>query len=94
MPIYNIKCQECELNHSFSCSIKEFIEIKKNKFNIYSCKKCGNKDFSRVYSTVSSKVSRSSQEIVEKVRDEARLIVEKVKSGDQSAIRDVYGEGD
>lgn len=94
MPIYNIRCTNCESDQSFSCSIKEFIEIKKNKFNNFSCEKCGNTDFARIYSTISSKISRSSQEIVEKVREEARSIVEKVKNGDQSAIRDVYGEGD
>jgi len=94
MPMYNIKCIECENEQLFSCSITDFQYSNKNKFKNINCKKCGKSNFIRVYNTVSSKISRSSQEIVEKVREEARSIVEKVKSGDQHAIRDIYGEGE
>jgi len=79
---------------AFSCSILEFQDLNKNKFKSKKCKNCNNNNFVRIYESVSSKISRSSQEIVEKMKEEARSIVEKVKNGDQHAIRDVYGEGD
>lgn len=94
MPTYNIKCIECENNQVISCSISDFQFSNKNKFKNIDCKKCGNSNFIRIYDTISSKISRSSHEIVEKMKEEARSIVEKVRSGDQHAIRDVYGEGE
>lgn len=94
MPTYNIKCMDCKNEQIISCSITDFQYSNKNNFKNIICKKCESSNFVRVYNTISSKISRSSQEIVEKVREEARSIVEKVKNGDQHAIRDLYGEGE
>jgi len=94
MPTYNIKCIDCKNEQTLSCTIIDFQSINKNKFKNIICKKCGNSNFNRIYNTISSKVSKSSQEIVEKAREEARNIVEKIKNGDQHTIRDIYGEGE
>lgn len=94
MPTYNIKCMDCQNNQILSCSIIDFQFSNKNKFKNINCRNCGRSNFVRIYETISSKISKSSQEIVEKVREEARSIVEKVRNGDQHAIRDVYGEGE
>jgi len=94
MPIYNLECIKCKEINTLNCSISEFQSSNKNNFKTLNCKNCGTNNFNRIFKEISSKISRSSFEIVEKAREEARNIVEKVKSGDQHAIRDVYGEGD
>jgi hypothetical protein len=94
MPTYNIECTSCGCNNLLNCSISDFQFSNKNNFQNLSCKSCGKNNFIRKYKEISSKISRSSHEIVEKAREEARSIVERVKNGDQHAIRDVYGEGE
>lgn len=94
MPIYNVRCTDCQDDEVLSCSISDFQSSNKNNFKNLFCKKCGKNNFIRIYKPISSKISRSSQEIVEKAREEARGIVEKIKNGDTHAIRDIYGEGE
>jgi hypothetical protein len=76
-----------------NCSINEFKDYSLNSFSNIFCKKCNNNKFIRIYSSISSKISRSSYEIVEIAKEDARKTVENIKSGDQNAIRDIYGEG-
>jgi hypothetical protein len=83
----------CEEGTILNCSIKEFKEYSLNLFKNIYCKKCNNNKFIRIYSSISSKISRSSYEIVEIAKEDARKTIENIKNGDQHAIRDIYGEG-
>lgn len=94
MPNYNLICKKCNSVMELSCSISDFQYSNKNNFENIFCKSCNANSFERIYGSISGKISRSSQEIVQQVREDARKLVEKVKSGDQHAIRDVYGEGE
>lgn len=93
MPIYNLKCSICKESMQLSCSISEFKDYSLNSFKNIFCKKCNNNNFIRIYGSISSKISRSSHEIVEIAKEDARKVVENIKNGDQYAIRDIYGEG-
>ena len=94
MAAYNLVCKECSDQMTIMLSIAEFQSHNKNNFLNLNCKSCGSNNIGRIYGNISSKISRSSEEIVAQVREDARNIVEKVKQGDIHAIRDVYGEGD
>jgi ribosomal protein S27E len=94
MAAYNLVCKECSDQTTIMLSISEFQSHNKTNFLNLKCKSCGSNNIGRIYGNISSKISRSSEEIVAQVREDARNIVEKVKQGDIHAIRDVYGEGD
>jgi len=94
MAAYNLLCKECSDQTTIMLSISEFQSHNKNNFLSLKCKSCGSNNIGRIYGNISSKISRSSEEIVAQVREDARNIVEKIKQGDVHAIRDVYGEGD
>ncbi len=94
MPKYNFKCMECNEINIMNISILEFTS--KPIDNIITkliCTKCETKGlFIRTFGSVSSKVWKSKEEIVQEVKEEARKVAEKVRLGDVSAIREVYGE--
>ena len=94
MAVYNFKCEECGARVSLSCSVSKFQQLKQEDFfKNMDCDKCLNKQkFLRVFGNTSSKISKDQQRMLEEIREEARKITEKVKSGDQNMIRQVYGE--
>ena len=94
MAKYNFQCSNCNSTLMLSISVSEFLSLKAKKdFNIRKCKECDTETkFVRIFNSTSSKISRSKDEILARTKEEARKIVEKVKSGDTRAIKDVYGE--
>jgi hypothetical protein len=59
----------------------------------YDCKKCNTvSKFVRIFNPSSSRISKGKEEILNEAKEEARKIVNKIKSGDTKAILDVYGE--
>jgi putative FmdB family regulatory protein len=89
MPNYNFRCDKCDQNISLFLSIKEFREEKDiNK----KCNSCGEGKLYRVYQNILTHVDRQSEDMIESIKEEARKIVEKVKSGDSSALSEIYGD--
>ena len=86
MPNYSFKCKKCKEEFEIFLSIKQFEEDEKK------CLECGSIDIFRMFKPPSSKIRRSKEEIIEAAKDEARQIAQKISAGDQSTIRDIYGE--
>ena len=94
MARYNYKCSNCDVSEELEMSVSDFLFSKSNgAFENKKCKKCGDiTEFYRIFESTSSKISKSRCEILAEAKDEARKIVEKVKSGDTRIISEVYGE--
>jgi hypothetical protein len=94
MARYNFKCSDCYSTEELTLSVAEFLSSKdKEGFNTRECKKCNaTTEFIRIFNSISSKISRSKDEISAIAKEDVRKIVEKVKSGDMKTILDVYGE--
>ena len=86
MPNYTFKCSEC--NNIF----EKFMTIKDLNESRSPCESCGSQNINRLFKPPSSKIRRSKEEIMEAAKDEARQIAEKISNGDQSTIRDIYGD--
>ena len=86
MPLYEYKCVDCS---------HELIELQSiNDEPLQVCPVCGGK-LKKVFSLCSGDVSyQNGQEHYEKViKQDARRIIEKIKSGDENAAADIFGEG-
>lgn len=92
MPAYSYLCEDCGGITSFSLSINDFKKISSSNENKLLCSFCSSKKLKRIIKPVSNKVEKRKDEIVQEAKREARAIINKIKSGDQSAIRDVFGE--
>ena len=94
MPQYTYICKSCKTSREFSFPASEFVELSKsNYFNDLSCNKCGDISLSRKISAPFGKVERKRDEILKNAKEEARVITNKIREGDQGAIRDIFGEG-
>ncbi|MAG28028.1 hypothetical protein CMI47_21080 [Candidatus Pacearchaeota archaeon] len=94
MAKYNFKCSECDSCETFVMTVASFLSVKsEDSFDNKKCNNCGNTvQFVRIFSPTSSKISKSKEQILTEAKDEAKKIVEKIKSGDTKTILDVYGE--
>lgn len=94
MANYVFNCEVCGSEKDFSMSISDFQKKKREKyFNSLLCSKCKQStSFSQKFKNLSSKIKLDKQTLVETILDDSRKIAEKVRSGDQKAIRDIYGE--
>ena len=79
--------KECLLENIFEISVNNFL---KNNFKS-NCKSC-NSETERVLHGFQSRFSRTHEEELVSIKEEARIIADKIKSGDQSLIRNIYGE--
>ena len=83
MPKYSFDCKVC--NNFFSMLIPfEDLELAE-------CPKCSSNDVFRVFDFAGHKVERTNLERLEGIKKEAKIIAQKVKSGDQNAISEIYG---
>lgn len=85
MPNYTYKCKDCNKEMEIFLSIKD-------SDNEVKCNSCSSENMLRLFKPPSSKVKRSKEEIIESAKEEAREIIGKMEMGDQSLIRDIYGE--
>lgn len=85
MPNYTYKCKDCDKEMEIFLSIKD-------SENEVKCNLCNSDNMLRLFKPPSSKVKRSKEEIIERAKEEAREIIGKMEMGDQSLIRDIYGE--
>tara|TARA_Y100001937_G_C7090186_1_gene317300 strand:+ start:996 stop:1277 length:282 start_codon:yes stop_codon:yes gene_type:complete len=92
MPAYSYLCEDCGDITSFSLSINDFKKISSSNENKLLCSFCSSKKLKRIIKPVSNKVEKRKDEIVQEAKREARAIINKIKSGDQRSIRDVFGE--
>ena len=91
MATYNYECSSCSDIKTLNLSISEFVRTKDSLLTS-TCEKCGEKKFSRIFEPLSSKVKRDRDEIAADAKEESRKLAEKVRMGDQKAIRDIYGD--
>jgi hypothetical protein len=92
MARYDFECERCDLKHTIVISVIAYKELKDSNNNPI-CKKCGKSDkMNRIFSPTSSKIWRGKEELMSTIKEDARKIVNKIKSGDQTAIREIYGE--
>ncbi len=94
MATYTYKCSSCRTTVDLSYSVKEFLELSQNgHFDDMNCKFClKNVKFTRIFGDTCSKISKDKETLLMDIKEDARKIVNKVKSGDQKMIRQVYGE--
>jgi len=94
MAKYNYKCSKCDSTELYVLSVVNFLTFKSNNyFDNKKCKNCGDMaEFVRIFDPTSSKISRDKEQILAEVKEDARKIVEKVKSGNTRAILDIYGD--
>lgn len=94
MAKYKYSCTNCSAEVEYSLSIALYLELKNSDhFNQVECSNCGEVcEFKQVFGTLSSKIKKDKQTIMSEVKDEARKIANKVRSGDSRTIRNIYGE--
>ena len=89
MPKYKFSCKDCLHNQENHLSISEYRDSK--NINLI-CNSCRSKNLVRVFKNTYSNIDRSAEEILEEIKNEVRSTVDKVKSGDITAISEIYGE--
>jgi DNA-directed RNA polymerase subunit M/transcription elongation factor TFIIS len=91
MANYNFTCNKCGDEKLISMSISEFSKWKECDDN-FICQKCTYGKLIREFEASSSKVSKDKGQLLQEIKDEVRRTAERVRMGDASAIRDIYGE--
>ena len=91
MPQYTYECNDCHSLKIFDMSIVEFVKQNKEIEKAF-CEECGKATLIRKFFAPSGKIERRRDEILSKAKEDAKVITNKIKEGDQSAIRDVFGE--
>lgn len=94
MAIYTYKCRACEATVDLSFSIPEFLELSNiGHFDKMHCSCCSkNEKFIRIFGDTSSKINKDKETLLMDIKEDARKIVDKINSGDENMIRQVYGE--
>jgi uncharacterized protein CbrC (UPF0167 family) len=94
MAKYTFECEVCENTRSWNISISEFLEKKEDSFfESLFCSHCSSHgSFRQKFKSLSSKIKEDKQTMIEKILDDSKRVAEKVRSGDQKAIRDIYGD--
>lgn len=94
MAKYRYSCTNCSEEVEYSFSIALYLELKNSgHFNKIECNKCNNIcKFTQTFGTLSSKIKRDKETIISEIKEEAKKIANKVRSGDSRTIRNIYGE--
>lgn len=94
MAIYTYKCRKCETTVDLSYSIPEFLKLSSaGHFSDMHCVNCSNNEkFIRIFGDTSSKIIKDKETLLMDIKEDARKMVDKIKSGDENMIRQVYGE--
>lgn len=92
MPFYKFKCHNCHDIKQIYMSIEDFVLFCKGT---NKCELCNEGSLVRTFlssSGASSSVSKDSTEIVEELKMEAKIIAEKIRSGDLDLAAQIYGD--
>lgn len=94
MAKYKYSCNGCLSEVSFNFAIQEYLDLKKTDyFESIKCSNCNNIcEFTQIFGTLSSKILKDKEAILGEIKEEAKKIADKVRSGDSRAIRNIYGE--
>lgn len=89
MPRYTFKCSDCEHTEDKNLSISNYLELIKEKIK---CVHCDSGVLFQELKPVHGNVEKRKEDLMMESKAEVRKIVEKIKSGDSKAIKDIYGE--
>ena len=89
MPAYNFKCKKCNSETKEFLSISQFTS---GRNDIRRCIQCGDGILLQNIKSINGIIDRKSNEIIQDAQDEARMLSDKIRRGDEKSIRDVYGE--
>jgi putative FmdB family regulatory protein len=89
MPSYDYRCDKCENFETRILKVSEYQMLKRQK---NKCPECDKGVLSQQLALVTNKIERRKDEIVQQIEEEVNTLVNKVRSGDEKAIRDVYGD--
>lgn len=89
MPKYTFGCDSCEHQEVRTMSISDFL---KNKDEKKECPQCDAGVLFQKLGRIRNKVDKSSSELIAEIKEDVRKTVEKVKSGDERTIRNIYGD--
>jgi hypothetical protein len=89
MPKYNFLCKDCLHNQENQLTIEQYRNLK--NINLF-CNSCRSINLVRSFKHTYSNIDRSAEDILADIKDEVRSVVNKVNSGDISAISEIYGE--
>jgi hypothetical protein len=94
MAKYTFSCNTCNLKKNINMNIKEYRRLKEEKhFESMPCDQCSSiNSFSQLFGNLSSTITKDREQLVRDILDDARAVSEKIRSGDQKAIRNIYGE--
>jgi len=85
MPIYEYECRACE--HRW----EEWARMSDPPPE--ACSECGGEPERMISLTGAGEVQMSARELLERrIRPEAKAIADRIKSGDQDAAADIFGE--
>lgn len=89
MPKYQFRCDDCGDKTEKMMSVSDY-QISKTVNN--KCIVCGAGKLSRIFVNTNSNIERSLAETLDEIKEDVKLTVAKVKSGDISSVADIYGE--
>jgi hypothetical protein len=89
MPRYTFNCSTCDYDEVRVMSISEFLSKKKETKN---CPKCSAGVLFQKLGRIRNKVDKDSSEIIAEIREDVKKTVQKIKSGDERTIRNIYGD--
>jgi hypothetical protein len=89
MPIYNFICKKCSFFETQMMSIDLFLVQRETK---RLCPECKDGFLSQKIKSVNSEVEKDKERFIMEMQDDIRKTVEKIRSGDEKAISDIYGE--
>ncbi len=88
MPNYTIECDTCIYMIVKRMPIPSFLLW---KGEAHTCPKCGGQLRQQI-AKVGMKIEKSHDQIMADIQQEVQETVRKINSGDQKAMRDVYGD--
>lgn len=89
MPHYHFKCQECENSKIMIMNVKDFLAFRRNNDG---CDVCNNGKLIQVVSTISGKIQKDKESLIQESKEEARKTIEKINQGDEKTFINIYGD--
>lgn len=88
MPVYKFKCQSCNNVQDEYLTIKEY----NDSCRLIECLICKKVDLQRYFGDVHGVIERKKEDILNNIKEDISKTIDKIRSGDESTINDIYGE--